>query len=64
MLVNNPETCGRHLSGRTLLNLASGEPLLPLARREARALMRRILGHYLGDKPLKSRELFQRFGGL
>lgn len=64
VLVNNPETGGRHLSGRTLLNLASGDPLLPLARREARALMRRILGHYLGDKPLKSRELFQHFGGL
>jgi recombinational DNA repair protein (RecF pathway) len=28
-------------------------------RKEARALMRKVLAHYLGNKPIKSRELFQ-----
>ncbi len=50
---------GFSVSGRTLLGLAHGEVLDTAGAREARQLMRRVLGHYLGDKPLKSRELFR-----
>lgn len=45
--------------GSTLLSLQQASPLAPQARSEARRLMRRILAFYLGDKPLKSRELFR-----
>ncbi len=45
--------------GATLLALAADAPLEGASRREARHLMRSVLAHYLGDKPLKSRELFQ-----
>jgi DNA repair protein RecO (recombination protein O) len=48
------------LSGATLLALAQGQPLDPPGMREARGLMRRVLDHYLGGRPLKSRELFAR----
>jgi len=51
---------GGELGGATLLKLASGEPLVGDERREARRLLRRVLDHYLGGKPLKSRELFAR----
>jgi recombinational DNA repair protein (RecF pathway) len=33
----------------------------PATAAEAKGLMRRILAFYLGDKPLKSRELFRGF---
>lgn len=48
------------LGGATLLKLAAGEPLAGEERREARRLLRRVLDHYLGGRPLKSRELFVR----
>ncbi len=51
------------ISGKTLLTLAGREydQEEPDAEtwKEARGLMRRILSRYLGDRPLKSRELFQ-----
>ena len=47
------------ISGSTLLALERGDQLNTKERKEARALMRRVLTHYLGDKPIKSRELFQ-----
>lgn len=49
------------VSGRTLLGLASGEALGPQESREARELLRRLLGRYLGERPLKSRELFRQW---
>ena len=45
--------------GRTLLALAQRLSLDIDGTREARSLMRAVLQHYLGDRPLKSRELFQ-----
>ncbi len=48
------------LAGSTLLKLRSGETLVGDERREARRLLRRVLDHYLGGRPLKSRELFVR----
>jgi DNA repair protein RecO (recombination protein O) len=49
------------VSGETLLRLAAGRPLDGSMAREAKALTRRLLAPYLGDRPLKSRELFRRW---
>lgn len=46
------------IHGRTLLCLHNREILDSQAASEAKHLLRRILAFYLGDKPLKSRELF------
>lgn len=54
---------GPLVRGETLLALAAGEPLAGGLAREARDLMRAALGPYLGTRPLKSRELFQQWGG-
>jgi DNA repair protein RecO (recombination protein O) len=56
-----PDAAGA-VSGRTLLALARGEPLEGDCRREARDLMREVLGVHLGGRRLRSRELFR--GGL
>lgn len=48
------------VSGGTLLALARGLPLDTTQQREARDLLRRLLGPHLGPKALKSRELFRR----
>jgi DNA repair protein RecO (recombination protein O) len=47
------------VSGETLLRLARGDDLPDPCRQEARRLLRAILAHHLGDRPLKSRELFR-----
>ncbi|MFK7958547.1 MAG: DNA repair protein RecO [Lysobacterales bacterium] len=46
--------------GATMLGLAKGESGGADAQREARVLLRYVLDHYLGSKPLKSRQLFQQ----
>ncbi len=50
---------GVRVSGQTLLAMANLELDDPDVLREARPLMRQILKVHLGDKPLKSRELFE-----
>jgi len=57
VLINT--TSDLSISGTTLLALEHDQMLDKNERREARTLMRRVLAHYLGDKPIKSRELFQ-----
>ena len=47
------------VSGATLLALQEGVWQERRHRVEARNLMRRVLDHHLGHRPLKSRELFQ-----
>ncbi len=55
---------GVAVRGATLLAVAEERiPDLGLAR-EAKQLMRYVLGHYLGDRPLASRSLFQRPGSV
>lgn len=49
------------ISGATLLALAEEAPLDAAMRQEAKRLLRRILAHHLGDRPLKSRELFKNW---
>jgi DNA repair protein RecO (recombination protein O) len=45
--------------GATLLGLRNADLSGRLENTEAKRLMRRIISHYLGGKPLKSRELFK-----
>lgn len=51
-----PES-GVQLSGRTLLDMARGDYANPATRQQSKQLMRALLGHYLGDKPLHTRQL-------
>ena len=51
----------RLIHGRTLLDLHNKTAMEAASLAEARGLMRRVLAFYLGDKPLKSRELFRNF---
>lgn len=49
-------------SGATLIGLRNGELTDRSLLSEARALTRSVLAYYLGDRPLKSRELFRTSG--
>lgn len=53
----SPES-GSTVAGSTLLGLSSGGLSDRRELAEAKHLMRRLIGYYIGDKPLKSRELF------
>lgn len=55
-----PGEPGFSVSGFTLITLAGDGELDPRSAREAKELMRRVLGRHLGDRPLKSRELFRQ----
>ena len=44
-------------SGRTLLSLAAGDFSLPATLAEGKLLMRTLLSHYLGEKPLATRQM-------
>lgn len=57
--VSHDDGKGVTVAGATLLALAGRQAFDADGAREARTLMRYILKHYLGDRPLKSRELFQ-----
>ncbi|MCP4992825.1 MAG: DNA repair protein RecO [Gammaproteobacteria bacterium] len=46
------------IMGSTLLALAGNRTFEDIEKNQARLLMRRVLAHYLGERPLKSRELF------
>ncbi len=52
------------ITGSTLLALCQGDTLSSAGAREARFLLRRVLAHYLGDRPLRSRELFRAFSSI
>ncbi len=54
-----PETNEHAIRGQTLLSLVQRSLNEPSELKEARNLLRAVLGFYLGDKPLKSRELFR-----
>jgi DNA repair protein RecO (recombination protein O) len=59
-LLRAPETLvGFSVAGRTLIALAADDALDAVAKREAKWLMRQVLSIHLGERPLKSRELFQ-----
>jgi DNA repair protein RecO (recombination protein O) len=50
---------GWSVSGRTLLALANKRVLDAQGRHEAKVLMRTVLSYHLGERPVKSRELFR-----
>ncbi|MET0105978.1 MAG: DNA repair protein RecO [Sedimenticola sp.] len=52
----------QRISGKTLIALAKGGEMDKDGRREAKHLLRRIISFYIGDRPLKSRELFRTLG--
>ena len=53
------EIDGIAVSGHTLIALANNGDLAPLQLSEAKKLMRFVLHHYIGDRPLASRSLFR-----
>lgn len=58
--VTMPEGGGLYVRGRSLLSLAAGLPDA-VAERELRPLLRRILTLYIGERPLRSRELYASY---
>lgn len=50
--------------GRTLLGMAAGDYRDPQTLAEAKALMRLLIHHYLGEKPLLTRQLLRDLSGL
>ncbi len=52
-----PPGRGPLYGGQTLLALAAGDFSLPTTLAEGKILMRALIAHYLGDKPLATRQL-------
>jgi DNA repair protein RecO (recombination protein O) len=48
---------GVQLSGKTLLDMARDDYSDPATLLQSKQLMRMLLAHYLGDKPLHTRQL-------
>lgn len=59
VLSNAQATDGLCISGETLIALAEHSLAQDRHRNEAKMLMRAVLDHYLGERPLKARELMQ-----
>lgn len=57
---NSEAYAGVKISGRTLLDMQASNFSTASTRREAKQLLRAMLGHYLGPKPLQSRRLLQQ----
>jgi DNA repair protein RecO (recombination protein O) len=47
------------LRGRTLLDLAADDLRDPQTAQEAKLLLRQVLGHHLGDRPVNTREMLR-----
>jgi len=61
---NNDAHAGIKISGCTLLALQKDDFSGGVVRRQAKRLLRAMLGHYLGPKPLQSRQLLQQSSRL
>jgi DNA repair protein RecO (recombination protein O) len=57
-------TSSLQLRGKTLLDMEQGDYTDSLTRQQSKALMRHLLNHYLGDKPLHTRQLLKDFQQL
>lgn len=55
---------GVQLSGLTLLNMANDDYTDSQTQSQSKQLMRYLLAHYLGDKPLHTRQLLIDLQGL
>ncbi len=58
---DRPVGGGMLLSGETLLSMGCGQLRGEKELKESKMLMRFILGRYIGEKPLKTRELFRYY---
>jgi DNA repair protein RecO (recombination protein O) len=58
------DTAVPSLSGKTLLDMAADDYSDPRTRLESRQLMRTLIAHHLGGKPLQSRRVFIELQGL
>lgn len=58
---SKPFDGGVLLKGKTLLSLSSSAMHDPGVLQEAKSLMRYVMSRYIGDKPLKTRELFRYY---
>lgn len=47
------------LSGKTLLDMARDDYADPVTQQQSKTLMRMLINHYLGDKPLYTRQLLK-----
>jgi len=61
---NNEARIAIKISGHTLLALQKNDLSAAPVRRQAKRLLRTMLGHYLGPKPLQSRQLLQQSARL
>ncbi len=55
---------GLQLSGKTLLDMLQDDYTDPQTQQQSKQLMRVLLAHYLGDKPLHTRQLLIDLQGL
>jgi len=55
---------GVQLSGKTLLDMANDDYSVTQTQQQSKQLMRYLLAHYLGDKPLHTRQLLIDLQGL
>ena len=55
---------GIQLSGKTMLDIAHDDYSDATTQNQSKALMRYLLAHYLGDKPLHTRQLLIDLQGL
>jgi len=55
---------GVQLSGSTLVSMANDDYTHPQTQQQSKQLMRYLLAHYLGDKPLYTRQLLMDLQGL
>ena len=54
---------GVKISGQTLLDMAQDEYKDDNTQLQSKQLMRYLISHYLGDKPLNSKQLFTNLQG-
>ncbi len=52
------------LRGKTLLDMAADDYADPRTRIESRQLMRQLIAHHMGGKPLQSRRVFMELQEL
>lgn len=50
------------ISGKTLIDMAADNYQDPLTEKQSKQLMRYLINHYIGDKPLHSKQLFMAAG--
>jgi DNA repair protein RecO (recombination protein O) len=62
--VGVPQSLAPSLCGKTLLDMAADDYSDPRTRLESRQLMRQLIAHHLGGKPLQSRRVFMELQEL